>query len=59
MKIARGRDWFRSSICVLFGDAAGAVFPLGRLVLLMTIGRPMAGNESEEATGSYESPAYP
>jgi len=31
--IARLKDWFRSSAHVLFGDAAWAVFPLGRLVL--------------------------
>ena len=32
-KVARRRDWFRSSIRVLFGDAAQAVFPLGRFIL--------------------------
>ena len=32
-KVARRRDWFRSSIVVLFGDAAQAVFPLGRFIL--------------------------
>jgi transposase len=31
-KVARRRDWFRSSIVVLFGDAAQAVFPLGRFI---------------------------
>jgi hypothetical protein len=31
--IARLKDWFWSSAHVLFGDAAGVVFPLGRLVL--------------------------
>jgi hypothetical protein len=30
---ARLKDWFWSSTDVLFGDAACAVFPLGRLVL--------------------------
>jgi len=42
--IARGRDWFRSSARILFGDAVGTVFPLGRLVLQKTIGLPLAGN---------------
>jgi hypothetical protein len=32
-KVARRGDWFRSSIRVLFGDAAQAVFPLGRFIL--------------------------
>src|SRR3954470_4508609 len=31
-KVARRRDWFWSSAYVLFGDAAQAVFPLGRFV---------------------------
>ena len=31
--IARRRDWFRSSIRVLFGDAVQAVIPLGGLIL--------------------------
>src|SRR5205807_1069647 len=40
---ARLKDWFWSSAHVLFGDAAWAVFPLGRLVLQMTTGRRAAG----------------
>ena len=32
-KVARGKDWFRPSIRVLFGDAAQAGFPLGRFIL--------------------------
>jgi len=35
---------------VLFGDAAGAVFPLGRLVLQETIGRRTAGTDSKPPT---------
>jgi hypothetical protein len=31
--VARRRDWFRPTIVVLFGDAAQAVFPLGRFIL--------------------------
>ena len=41
--IARGREWFWLSACVLFGDTLGGVFPLGRLVLLWTTGRGSAG----------------
>jgi transposase len=32
-KVARRKDWFRPSIDALFGDAAQAVFPLGRFIL--------------------------
>jgi len=46
MGIACGRDWFLLSAYVLFGDAAGAVFPLGRLVLLMMTGHLAAGPDS-------------
>jgi transposase len=42
--IARGRDWFRSSARILFGDAVATVFPLGRLVLQKTSGLSLAGN---------------
>ena len=44
---ARGRDWFQSSACVLFGDAVLTVFPLGRLVLPWTAGHWLAGKFSE------------
>jgi hypothetical protein len=40
---ARLKDWFWSLTHVLFGDAAGAAFPLGRLVLQVTTGRKAAG----------------
>ena len=46
-EIARGRDWFRSSARVLFGDPALRVFPLGRLVLQVTTGRRAAGKYSQ------------
>jgi len=54
--IARLKDWFRSSAHVLFGDAAGAVFPLGRLVLRMTTGRRATGDSNKTANSlSHES----
>ena len=40
---ARSRDWFWSSAHRLFGDAAWAVFPLGRLVLLFMDDRAHGG----------------
>ena len=46
-RTARGRDWFQLSACVLFGDAVGTVFPLGRLVLPWTAGHRWAGKLSE------------
>src|SRR6185437_2753408 len=47
---ARGRDWFRSSACVLFGDPGSSGFPLGRLVLQETTGRTPAGTDNQPPT---------
>jgi hypothetical protein len=42
-KVARRGDWFRASIDELLGDAAQAVFPLGRIILHYDDRAPDAG----------------